>query len=220
MSTQDIAGYVPAVRPVFSERRDHSRHQKALALLTLSHTQVEHRLYTTMLREVELTGSDCQSLSIQRLMSMSPLYSYSTIRRGIIGLIAKLSVELVAGDEDAAPSQQQRCRVYRIFTPDVIFARRRAAGLPPYPPELHSAELNPMLHLVAERLVGYQNLTRREAQIALCCVEGLTNPEIGERLFVSEQTVKSHLRNIFVKMGVKRRTEMASHLLTRIDSRD
>lgn len=216
MSTENVAAYAQPARPVPAERREQSRQQKTLALLTLSHTQVEHRLYTTMLREVELTGSNRHPLSIQRLMAMSPLYSYSTIRRGLTGLIAKLSIELLPGAEDPA----RRCRTYRIYTPGEIFSRRRAAGLPPYPPELHSAELNPMLHLVAERIVGYQNLTRREAQIALCCVEGLTNQEIGERLFVSEQTVKSHLRNIFVKVGVNRRTELASHLLTRTNTRD
>jgi DNA-binding CsgD family transcriptional regulator len=57
------------------------------------------------------------------------------------------------------------------------------------------------------------NLSRREAQVALCCVEGLTNAQIGERLEVTEQTVKFHLRNIFVKLGVRRRAELISRLL-------
>jgi DNA-binding CsgD family transcriptional regulator len=56
-------------------------------------------------------------------------------------------------------------------------------------------------------------LSRREAQVALCCVEGLTNAEIGTRLSVTEQTVKFHLRNIFVKFKVKRRAELISRLL-------
>jgi DNA-binding CsgD family transcriptional regulator len=57
------------------------------------------------------------------------------------------------------------------------------------------------------------SLSRREAQVALCCVEGLTNAEIGLRLLVTEQTVKFHLRNIFVKFGVKRRGELIFRLL-------
>jgi DNA-binding CsgD family transcriptional regulator len=44
-------------------------------------------------------------------------------------------------------------------------------------------------------------------------VEGLTNAEIGLRLLVSEQTVKFHLRHIFIKFGVKRRAELISRLL-------
>jgi DNA-binding CsgD family transcriptional regulator len=50
--------------------------------------------------------------------------------------------------------------------------------------------------------------------VALCCVEGMTNAEIGARLRVSEQTVKFHLRNIFSKLGVRRRAELVSRLLS------
>ncbi|OLE51090.1 MAG: hypothetical protein AUG51_24820 [Acidobacteria bacterium 13_1_20CM_3_53_8] len=64
-----------------------------------------------------------------------------------------------------------------------------------------------------ERVVGLNNLSRREAQVALCCAEGLTNAEIGDKLHVTEQTVKFHLRHIFVKFGVKRRAELVSRLL-------
>jgi DNA-binding CsgD family transcriptional regulator len=66
---------------------------------------------------------------------------------------------------------------------------------------------------VLQRVVEDKNLSRREAQVALCCAEGLTNAEIGARLLVTEQTVKFHLRNIFVKFGVKRRAELISRLL-------
>ena len=64
-----------------------------------------------------------------------------------------------------------------------------------------------------KRVVANNNLSRREAQVALCCVEGLTNAEIGNRLSVSEQTVKFHLRHIFIKFGVQRRAELISRLL-------
>ena len=66
---------------------------------------------------------------------------------------------------------------------------------------------------VIQRVVENKNLSRREAQVALCCVEGLTNAEIGLRLLVSEQTVKFHLRHIFIKFGVRRRAELISRLL-------
>jgi DNA-binding CsgD family transcriptional regulator len=46
-------------------------------------------------------------------------------------------------------------------------------------------------------------------------VEGLSNAEIGKRLQISEQTVKSHLRRVFDKFGVRRRTELVSRLLMR-----
>jgi len=41
----------------------------------------------------------------------------------------------------------------------------------------------------------------------------MTNAQIGDRLCISEQTVKFHLRHIFIKYGVKRRAELISRLL-------
>jgi DNA-binding CsgD family transcriptional regulator len=46
-------------------------------------------------------------------------------------------------------------------------------------------------------------LTKREADIALCVCQGLTNDEIGERLFISRFTVETHLKNIFNRANLK-----------------
>jgi len=51
-----------------------------------------------------------------------------------------------------------------------------------------------------------ENLTRREAAIISCLGEGLTNRQIASRLFLSENTVKWNLRNIYQKLGVRNRT--------------
>jgi LuxR family maltose regulon positive regulatory protein len=50
-------------------------------------------------------------------------------------------------------------------------------------------------------------LTRREAQVLQLLATGLSNPAIGERLFVAETTVRSHLRSINVKLDARNRTE-------------
>ena len=50
-------------------------------------------------------------------------------------------------------------------------------------------------------------LTQREHQILGLIAEGLSNREIGERLFVSENTVKTHSSRLFEKMQVTRRTQ-------------
>jgi DNA-binding NarL/FixJ family response regulator len=52
-------------------------------------------------------------------------------------------------------------------------------------------------------------LTPREIEIVGTIVQGLTNKEVAGRFSISEQTVKHHLSNIFVKTGVSKRLELA-----------
>ncbi len=44
--------------------------------------------------------------------------------------------------------------------------------------------------------------------------QGFSNMEIGERMFISEHTVKVHLKHIFDKVGVKNRTSLIRKLFT------
>jgi NarL family two-component system response regulator LiaR len=50
-------------------------------------------------------------------------------------------------------------------------------------------------------------ITRRELEILELVARGLSNREIGETLFVSENTVKTHCSRAFDKLGARRRTE-------------
>ena len=52
-------------------------------------------------------------------------------------------------------------------------------------------------------------LSPRELEVLSLVADGHSNKEIGERLFVTEQTVKFHLANVFRKMGARNRTEAA-----------
>jgi DNA-binding NarL/FixJ family response regulator len=52
-----------------------------------------------------------------------------------------------------------------------------------------------------------EDLTKREREILLFVADGMTNAQIGRELWVTEQTVKFHLSNIYRKLGVSNRTE-------------
>jgi DNA-binding NarL/FixJ family response regulator len=52
-------------------------------------------------------------------------------------------------------------------------------------------------------------LTRRELEIVTLVISGYSNPDIAHRCSISEQTVKHHVSNIFDKLGVSNRLELA-----------
>ncbi len=58
-------------------------------------------------------------------------------------------------------------------------------------------------------------LSNREREIVGFVAQGFKNKEIAERMFISEQTVKNHLHNIFDKLGVSDRLELALYAIHR-----
>jgi two-component system, NarL family, nitrate/nitrite response regulator NarL len=56
-------------------------------------------------------------------------------------------------------------------------------------------------------------LSDRESQVMRLVAQGQRNKEIGQNLFISEQTVKNHLHNIFDKLGVSDRLELALYAI-------
>ncbi|MEC8677794.1 MAG: helix-turn-helix transcriptional regulator [Candidatus Margulisiibacteriota bacterium] len=60
-----------------------------------------------------------------------------------------------------------------------------------------------------ENLLKIHNITDREAEIIELVQEGLPNKDISAKLYIEESTVKKHLGNIFKKLNIKNRTELA-----------
>jgi DNA-binding CsgD family transcriptional regulator len=58
---------------------------------------------------------------------------------------------------------------------------------------------------------GWESLTPTEAEVVRLAVDGLSDPEIGARLYMSRSTVKTHLSHVYAKLGVANRTELAAH---------
>ena len=55
--------------------------------------------------------------------------------------------------------------------------------------------------------VARLGISKREYEILLLISDGLSNQQIADKLFVSENTIKKHISNLFLKMDVERRTE-------------
>jgi predicted ATPase/DNA-binding CsgD family transcriptional regulator/class 3 adenylate cyclase len=63
---------------------------------------------------------------------------------------------------------------------------------------------------------GWGSLTPTELEVVRLVVDGLSNPQIGGRLFMSRGTVKTHLSHIYAKLGVANRTELAALATARV----
>ncbi|HTZ88396.1 MAG TPA: LuxR C-terminal-related transcriptional regulator [Solirubrobacteraceae bacterium] len=57
---------------------------------------------------------------------------------------------------------------------------------------------------------GWESLTPTELQVVELAAEGLTNPEIAERMFIARGTVKIHLSHVYAKLDVRNRSELAA----------
>ena len=81
--------------------------------------------------------------------------------------------------------------------------RAAHSGRPTLAPEAAEALIQAAMH---KPTVGY-DLTDREREILKLMAEGLSNPEIAKKLFVSRSTIKFHVSNILSKLGAESRTE-------------
>jgi DNA-binding NarL/FixJ family response regulator len=91
--------------------------------------------------------------------------------------------------------------------------------------KVHNGEIWLDNHMTAEVMKAFSKssdggprrekplLSDREKEIVQLVAQGFRNKEIGEKLFISEQTVKNHLHNIFDKLGVSDRLELALYAI-------
>ena len=60
---------------------------------------------------------------------------------------------------------------------------------------------------------GWQSLTPSEQAVVNLVAEGLSNPQIGQRLYVSRRTVQTHLAHVFAKLRITSRTQLAAEAI-------
>ncbi len=85
------------------------------------------------------------------------------------------------------------------------FVANEEAPAPPPPPPPQAAP--------ASRERERSPLSQREREIVALVAQGFKNKEMAEKMFISEQTVKNHLHNIFDKLGVSDRLELALYAI-------
>jgi DNA-binding NarL/FixJ family response regulator len=126
-----------------------------------------------------------------------------------IAVLAKrVTVVVVTADEHpeaalAAMRAGARAVVFKRFAPETLIeaVRTAAKGQLWLPPDLRT-------HLVAGLQESAPVLTAREREIIRHVALGMRNAEVAQKLFISEQTVKTHLNNIFQKLAVRDRVEL------------
>lgn len=63
------------------------------------------------------------------------------------------------------------------------------------------------IEILRSKLKGSHGISKSEFAVFMMLIEGLSNKEICEKLFVCEKTVKHHLGNVYKKLNVKGRTQ-------------
>ena len=132
--------------------------------------------------------------------------------RNVLGHIAELatrtSVVVLTADEHPEPSltairEGARAVVFKRFAVDTLMeaVRSVAAGEMWLPPVL-------LTHIASGLRAAGDPLTPREREVARLVALGLRNGEVAQKLFVSDETVKTHLNNIFRKLKLRDRVEL------------
>jgi DNA-binding NarL/FixJ family response regulator len=167
--------------------------------------------------EVEVVGEVGHFSQLASMLTTTPcdvLLLDLQMERWVGNSIERLSrvtrvVVLTASErkEDAMAALRMGAHAYvqkRYAVETLMEAIRSAAqGLVWIPPALR-AELAAQLRSPASN-----QLSNRETEITRCVAAGLRNAEVAQRLSIGESTVKTHLNNIFHKLGIRDRVELA-----------
>jgi len=87
------------------------------------------------------------------------------------------------------------------------FIKETHEGGAPMSPSIAKKVLNMMIHGPADITGSSFNLSDREKEVLACMVKGMSYKSIGEQCFISLDTVRSHIRNIYEKLHVHTKAE-------------
>jgi DNA-binding NarL/FixJ family response regulator len=184
---------------------DHSLFRQGLKELLLLQPDVEVVGEVERLSELAsmLTTTPCDVLLLD--LQMERWVGGDIERMSLITRVVVLTASERKEDAMAALRMGAHAFVQKRYAVETLMEAIRSAaqGLVWIPPALH-AEL-----AAQHRSPWPGQLSNRETEVIRCVAVGLRNAEVAARLSISESTVKTHLNNIFQKLGIRDRVELA-----------
>ena len=153
------------------------------------------------------TRTPCDILLLDLQMERSSLLEIETLKRQVRIIVVTASEQL----DDALLAMQLGARgvVLKHFAMETLMeAIRAVADGKTWLPTALRGEM-----AKRDREPRYKGLTRREYEIVRHAALGMRNVEIARRLFISEVTVKTHLTNVFQKLGIRDRVQLARYAI-------
>lgn len=186
---------------------DHALFRQGLrSLLALEGVEVVAEVEQTGGLEAALAANPCDVLLLDLQMEQWSMERIPELARAtaVVILTADERVEIGL----TALRLGARAIVHKRFAIESLMTAIRAVadGLVWMPPAMQAA-------LIGHDGPAAKRLTPRESEIARYVAIGMRNAEVAARLSLSESTVKTHLTNIFQKLGIRDRTELARYAI-------
>ena len=186
---------------------DHALFRQGLrSLLVLEGLEVVAEVEQASGLEAALSANPCDILLLDLQMEQWSMDQIPELARktAVVILTADERVEigLTALRLGARAIVQKRFAIESLITA----IQAVADGLVWMPPAIQAA-------LVGQDGPTARKLTPRESEIVRCVAVGMRNAEVAARLSLSESTVKTHLTNIFQKLGIRDRIELTRYAI-------
>ncbi len=165
--------------------------------------RIAHQIDDRVAQFYLLDAFGCRAaLSGQARLAAQLLGAADTVRMGVGANVMPFLAPLVAKAEDSAAAALGATKFEAEFEAGKRLGRDAAMGL----------ALGKPAHVAATASGNASAglLGKREADVARLVADGLTNKQVGARLFISERTVDSHVRSILNKLGFNSRAQIAA----------